>query len=212
MSGTVELPPEESTLLRASRGLGVAFWAVAIANGLYMIFTLRSQSFWPGLHNLCAGLLLVLVASASGVWEVKAMRSRLDESEGRCLKVGREFFLAGMYFVVAGFLSSPSTASEPQESAEVLGRILCVFGWLLALLRVLLTVIPCMARRGAENETAEPFRTEPSAEPSAEPRTEPRTTRSEGEQEQPREARTVSTPSGLCPDVPRYDPKESGQR
>ncbi|CAE7851376.1 atpG, partial [Symbiodinium necroappetens] len=82
MSGTVELPPEESTLLRASRGLGVAFWAVAIANGLYMIFTLRSQSFWPGLHNLCAGLLLVLVASASGVWEVKAMRSRLDESEG----------------------------------------------------------------------------------------------------------------------------------
>eukprot|EP00439_Symbiodinium_sp_Y106_P070029 s419_g12.t1 len=98
-----------------------------------------------------------------------------------------------------------------QDSAEVLGRILCVFGWLLALLRVLLTVIPCMARRGAENETAEPFRTEPSAEPSAEPRTEPRTTRSEGEQEQPREARTVSTPSGLCPDVPRYDP-ESGQR
>eukprot|EP00439_Symbiodinium_sp_Y106_P047369 s4461_g6.t1 len=135
MSGTVELPPEESTLLRASRGLGVAFWAVAIANGLYMIFTLRSQSFWPGLHNLCAGLLLVLVASASGVWEerrhrecprgispgrlqVKAMRSRLDESEGRCLKVGREFFLAGMYFVVAGFLSSPSTASEPQDSLD----------------------------------------------------------------------------------------------
>ena len=97
----------------------------------------------------------VLVASASGVWEerrhrecprgispgrlqVKAMRSRLDESEGRCLKawkgldkqiapagaarthqVGREFFLAGMYFVrtfeqsPAGSQSSTVVCPDP---------------------------------------------------------------------------------------------------
>mmetsp|Transcript_41170 Transcript_41170/g.76530 ORF Transcript_41170/g.76530 Transcript_41170/m.76530 type:complete len:206 (+) Transcript_41170:60-677(+) len=202
MSSTPE-PPEESTLLRVSRGLGVAFWALAVSDGLYMILTLRSHTLWQGVHNLCAGLLLVLVASACGVWEVKAVQSRLDAGS-RFLKVGRELFLAGMYFVVAGFLSTPSDSSKSQEAA-IVGRSLCIFGWLLALLRVLLTLIPCMARRTAEGP-AEPLRTTAASEPQE---AEPQSAEAArpAAQSRPSEAEKLSTgTTGLCPDVPRYSP------
>eukprot|EP00913_Durusdinium_trenchii_P012873 g12088.t1 len=89
--------PEDSTLLRISRGLGVAFWVAAVANGIFLVFSLRSHTFWSSIHQLSGGLLLVLVAGACGAWEVKAMR-KADE-ERWCTKAARETFLAGMYFV-----------------------------------------------------------------------------------------------------------------
>ncbi|CAJ1417901.1 unnamed protein product [Effrenium voratum] len=92
-----ETPPvEDSTLMRVSRGLGVAFWALALANGLYLVISMNSQWFWSSVHQLCCGLLLVMVAVACGAWEVKSLRAPYEPTG--FFKMGREIFLACMYF------------------------------------------------------------------------------------------------------------------
>eukprot|EP00434_Breviolum_minutum_P039972 symbB.v1.2.035510.t1/scaffold4791.1/size34851/2 len=217
-SSDERLPPEDSTLLRVSRGLGVTFWVCALANGIFLVFTLPKSKFWFSVHKLSGGLLLVLIAFACGLWEVKAMRQK--EEETFCTKMVREIFLAAMYFVAGGFMV-PAT-EKPKATEEFVGAALCIFGWLLALLRVVLVLIPCIAKRQPENESLRsndfPTATTSSSESPA-----PRRSAAATPLRSERDVREVQTPTpgsssteerqqrpstgfGLCPDIPRYNP------
>lgn len=206
-------------LVVLGRTLAIAFWTVATGFGVYWIAVLDfgAGTFWRGLHEFSAGVLLVLVAAHCAYSEVRETIPGYSGDVSRLHQLG----LGCLHVAVGGFVTDTSRGgtSPTQFGADILGFAMFVSGWVLAALKVMFAFQP-KAPRPPEPEPAEPassrFSWRRSTAATATPAPQPRA--SVAQPAERRESRrSFASPFGAPPllndeDRERSDDEEEGSR